>query len=241
MLWVEHWLFLSFRIAHFSIHFVVVVVVCLNMAVTVTMIIVRWHKVPLNWRRMMNVMRYLWVNFGRSCLTARITRQYFRHKTNVSDGQAKCFDARQSFFVGKCWNLACAKTTDKNKQNWTKTKKSKLALIKQHSTPFFRDEKPTFLRSLSNASFKLNMRRRSRMLAARLWAIDATRRRVFFDEPLDAAPRGDESRCETMPGICDRGQSATMMEEKRHWMWKISGTVTAAVMILALSISMTHT
>lgn len=76
----------------------------------------------------------------------------------------------------------------------------------------------TFRRSLSNASFKLNMRRRSRILAARRCAIDATRRRVFFDEPelpllfgAGNAPRGD-SRCDTSPPICDRGQSATKIE-----------------------------
>lgn len=54
----------------------------------------------------------------------------------------------------------------------------------------------TFLRSLSNASFKLNMRRRSRILAARRCATDATRRRVFFvdADPFGAviAPRGDK-------------------------------------------------
>lgn len=76
----------------------------------------------------------------------------------------------------------------------------------------------TFRRSLSNASFKLNMRRRSRMLAARRCAIDATRRRVFFVEPelpllfgAGNAPRGD-SRCDTNPPICDRGQSATKVK-----------------------------
>lgn len=73
----------------------------------------------------------------------------------------------------------------------------------------------TFRRNLSNASFKLNMRRRSRMFAARRCANDATRRRVFFvdTEPLPLlfgagnAPRGDK-RCETSPPICERGHRA---------------------------------
>lgn len=93
----------------------------------------------------------------------------------------------------------------------------------------------TFRRSLSNASFKLNMRRRSRILAARRCAIDATRRRVFFvdPEPLPLlfgagnAPRGD-SRCDTKPPICDRGQSAAKMEmEIEIWRWKYSAFLTA--------------
>lgn len=56
-------------------------------------------------------------------------------------------------------------------------------------------------------SFKLNILRRSRILAARLWAIDAIRRLVFllaaevegFEDEFDGvkAVRGDESRCET--------------------------------------------
>lgn len=56
--------------------------------------------------------------------------------------------------------------------------------------------------SLSKASFRLNIRRRSRMLAARLCAIDATRRRVFLDDELEEGwlPRGD-SLCETRPPI----------------------------------------
>lgn len=74
----------------------------------------------------------------------------------------------------------------------------------------------TFRRSLSNASFKLNILRRSRMLAALRWAIDATRRLVFLVGTLAFplllvavnAPRGDK-RCETNPPIWDRGQRAT--------------------------------
>lgn len=78
----------------------------------------------------------------------------------------------------------------------------------------FRAWELTFRRNLSNASFKLNILRLSRILAARRWAIDATRRRVFFG--VDAlpllfgavnAPRGD-IRCETSPPIWERGQSA---------------------------------
>lgn len=40
----------------------------------------------------------------------------------------------------------------------------------------------TFRRSLSKASFKLNILLRSRIFAALLWAIEATLRLVFLDE-----------------------------------------------------------
>lgn len=43
----------------------------------------------------------------------------------------------------------------------------------------------TLRRSLSNASFRLYMRRRSRMLAARRCASVATLRRIFFDDAID--------------------------------------------------------
>lgn len=66
----------------------------------------------------------------------------------------------------------------------------------------------TFRRSLSKASFKLNILLRSRILAARRCAKEATRLLVFFVE-VDAdpfefgavkAPRGDK-RCEAKPPI----------------------------------------
>lgn len=62
----------------------------------------------------------------------------------------------------------------------------------------------TFLRNLSNASFKLNIRRRSRIFAARRCAIEATRRLVFFIVAFVAVkppPRGD-NLCDTKPVIC---------------------------------------
>lgn len=40
----------------------------------------------------------------------------------------------------------------------------------------------TLRRNLSKASFKLNIRRRSRIFAALLWAIEAILRLVFLDE-----------------------------------------------------------
>lgn len=43
----------------------------------------------------------------------------------------------------------------------------------------------TLRRSLSNASFRLYMRLRSRMLAARRCASVATRLRIFFDDAID--------------------------------------------------------
>lgn len=67
-------------------------------------------------------------------------------------------------------------------------------------------------------SFKLNIRLRSRIFAALLWAIDATRRRVFllavlvdgFDEEFDgvSAVLGDESRWDTKFPTWLRGQIA---------------------------------
>uniref|UniRef100_A0A182TDS6 Uncharacterized protein n=1 Tax=Anopheles melas TaxID=34690 RepID=A0A182TDS6_9DIPT len=74
----------------------------------------------------------------------------------------------------------------------------------------------TLRRSLSNASFRLNMRRRSRMLAARRCAIEATRRRVFLVDPLDGAgwaPRG-ESRWLTKLPTCCRGQIAIYFQHR---------------------------
>lgn len=56
----------------------------------------------------------------------------------------------------------------------------------------------TFLLSLSKASFKLNILLLSLILAALLWAIDATRRRVFLLEELDRLPLG-VNLCETKP------------------------------------------
>lgn len=72
------------------------------------------------------------------------------------------------------------------------------------------------------------MRRRSRILAARRCAIDATRRRVFFVWPVPLpllfgagnAPRGD-NRCETNPPICDRGQSANKNRNENKISMKI--------------------
>jgi hypothetical protein len=56
-------------------------------------------------------------------------------------------------------------------------------------------------------SFKLNIRRRSRIFAARLWAIVATRRLVFLFDAVDVgfedefdgvkAVRGDDRRWDT--------------------------------------------
>jgi len=51
----------------------------------------------------------------------------------------------------------------------------------------------TLRRSLSNASFRLYMRLRSRMLAARRCASVATRRRIFFDDAID------DDFCELQP------------------------------------------
>lgn len=73
-------------------------------------------------------------------------------------------------------------------------------------------------------SFKLNIRRRSLMFAARLWAMEATRRRVFlvcaevdgFDDEFEGvrAVRGDESRWDTKLLTWLRGQIAKRWNEK---------------------------
>lgn len=77
----------------------------------------------------------------------------------------------------------------------------------------------TFRRNLSNASFKLYMRRLSRIFAARRCASDATRRRVFLlefveFEPVPVVPLRDDGprRCDTRPETCDRGQIAYLKE-----------------------------
>lgn len=57
----------------------------------------------------------------------------------------------------------------------------------------------TFRLNLSKASFKLNIRRRSRILAARRCAIDATRRLVFFDGFGAGNPLRGDNRCDENP------------------------------------------
>lgn len=76
----------------------------------------------------------------------------------------------------------------------------------------------TFLRSLSKASFKLNIRLLSLIFAALLCAIEATRRLVFFVGLEFGSPRF-ASLCETKLFACERGQIAR--KKVRHFVFLI--------------------
>lgn len=73
---------------------------------------------------------------------------------------------------------------------------------------------------MSKASFRLNILRLSRIFAARRWAMDATRRLVFFDDELDEwperPPSREEARWDTRAFICDRGHIA--IQEKSYYL-----------------------
>ena len=80
----------------------------------------------------------------------------------------------------------------------------------------------TFRRNLSKASFRLNIRRRSLILAALLWAMEAIRRRVFLEvvvvpllpELEPEVAREERPRWVTKGLTWERGQRANGKKEE---------------------------
>lgn len=131
--------------------------------------------------------------------------QQLRHELNVGNCEPKGLDAWQSLFIGECRDFSSQFVESYGIEKLHKFEKFARSMV------------------VSLPSFKLNIRRRSLMLAARRWAIDATRRRVFLvfcevdglDDELDgvSAVLGDESRCETKLLTWLRGQIAEIFSE----------------------------
>lgn len=162
---------------------------------------------PQMLRRNMEVMMVMTVVRGREQIgRTRLARQELAHELYVGDGESQSLDSWKSLFVGKCWHFPT--------QLVERCKNAKL------------NESGISADLTSLPSFRLNIRLRSRIFAALLWAIDATRRRVFFvaafiegfDEELDGvcAVLGDESRCDTKFPTWLRGQIA---ERKNFSSW----------------------
>lgn len=99
--------------------------------------------------------------------TTRLDTEQLPHKSDVRDRQAQGFDPREPFLVSERRYL---------KSSHGETCESSLLWSEKKIKRILR----TFLRSLSKASFRLNILRLSRIFAALLWETVATRRLGFF-------------------------------------------------------------
>lgn len=141
--------------------------------------------------------------------------QQLRHELNVGNCESKGLDAWESLFVGECRHFSAQFVESYGMERLHK----------------FRHFFGTADDCETLPSFKLNILRLSLILAARRWAIDATRRRVFLlfwdvdglEDEFDgvSAVLGDESRCETKFPTWLLGQIAGRFFFN-HWdTWKL--------------------